>query len=94
MSGDALARGAKSATFTSALVTQEKWDSIWEEDPLHGKTCAKVTGSRSGLPFIPTPIFTYCNEPAKHIQFGLGMCDEHWNCIECPCEKCVTRRKR
>lgn len=32
MSGDALARGARSATFGPAQVTQEKWDAVWSDD--------------------------------------------------------------
>lgn len=32
--GDALASGARSATFGPAKVTQEKWDAIWVEDVL------------------------------------------------------------
>lgn len=31
--GDALARGAKSATFGPAKVSQKKWDSIWADEP-------------------------------------------------------------
>ena len=33
MAGDALARGAKSATFGPAKVSQAKWDAIWEDEP-------------------------------------------------------------
>jgi hypothetical protein len=34
MPGDALARGARSATFgPAAKITQEKWDAIWAEEP-------------------------------------------------------------
>jgi hypothetical protein len=32
MSGDALARGARSATFGPPNITKEKWDAIWEDD--------------------------------------------------------------
>ena len=32
MNGDALARGAKSATFGPAKVSQKKWDKIWEDE--------------------------------------------------------------
>lgn len=34
MSGDALARGAKFATFGPAKCTQEKWDAIWGDNNL------------------------------------------------------------
>jgi hypothetical protein len=31
--GDRLASGSKSAAFLPPKVTQEKWDSIWKEEP-------------------------------------------------------------
>lgn len=34
MVGDILARGAKSATFGPAKVSQAKWDAIWAEKPI------------------------------------------------------------
>ena len=33
MRGDALARGARSATFQPAKVSQARWDAIWAEEP-------------------------------------------------------------
>lgn len=33
MSGDVLARGARSATFGPPKVSQEKWNKIWAEEP-------------------------------------------------------------
>lgn len=33
MRGDALARGARSATFPPAKVSQAKWDAVWAEEP-------------------------------------------------------------
>lgn len=33
MAGDSLARGARSATFGPAKVSQERWDAIWAEEP-------------------------------------------------------------
>jgi hypothetical protein len=32
MRGDALARGARSATFGPAKISQAKWDAIWETE--------------------------------------------------------------
>ena len=33
MAGDILARGARSATFGPAKISQEKWDAIWADEP-------------------------------------------------------------
>ena len=40
-SGDALARGAKSAVFPPAKVSQERWDSIWADDKTENVKPAK-----------------------------------------------------
>lgn len=50
MAGDTLARGARSAKFGPARVSQEKWDSIWAEEPKKetAKETSKVQGEVSG----------------------------------------------
>ena len=44
MTGDRLARGARSATFSPAKVSQEKWDAIWaDEKPVEEKPVTEPT---------------------------------------------------
>ena len=43
MRGDLLARGARSATFPPAKVSQERWDAIWAEDKPEEKKEQKVS---------------------------------------------------
>ena len=47
--GDALARGAKSATFGPAKVSQKKWESIWEDADTADKQAKKDSGKNEKL---------------------------------------------
>ncbi len=52
MTGDLLARGARSAVFPPAggNISQEKWDSIWEEDkPKVEPSLANPLGARASV---------------------------------------------
>lgn len=40
MAGDILARGAKSATFGPAKISQAKWDAIWADESKEDKNSA------------------------------------------------------
>lgn len=47
MSGDRLARGARSATFGPAKVSQAKWDKIWADEPETAKIDDKIDAPKT-----------------------------------------------
>jgi hypothetical protein len=46
--GDALARGARSATFGPAKISQSKWDSIWADEPQETKEKSEEVEKSNG----------------------------------------------
>ena len=49
MAGDSLARGARSATFGPAKVSQKKWDEIWKEADDSVKKAEEDSGKNEKL---------------------------------------------